>query len=162
MGSPIQNFMKPTPFILTIILLTAQPTHACQPCAESFDWIETARSADVVVVGRKLDESAEEDAGGPDWIDLMVDDELIGTAISEVVRVNSWDGMCPYGVQINGREPHIVFLKSANLSRTRAHYTAVAQGCGAKALPIVDDHVVVNETRIPVAQFMEQLRQVVE
>lgn len=164
---PDLNKQKVSPMKIFIIFLTCsliipQLAHACQPCAESLDWIETARSADVIVVGRKFHAGPAEGHGGPDWIDLKVDDELIGTAISEVVRVNSWDGMCPFGITIANGDPHIVFLTKANLSRTGAHYTAVSQGCGAKALPIVDDHVVLNSTRVPVTQFLEQLRQVVE
>ncbi|MBZ0166825.1 MAG: hypothetical protein K8I00_08455 [Candidatus Omnitrophica bacterium] len=151
--------MKIVVMSLAFLLTVPHFAHACEPCAQRLDWQQTARDADLIVLGRKLDDGPADSGGGPDWIDLKVDDELHGTALSVVVRVNSWDGMCPYGIDIPNGEPHLIFLKSSNLSKTKTHYTAVAQGCGAKALPIIDDHVVVDSTRIPVTRFMEQLRQ---
>ncbi len=150
--------MKIATLILTVLLSVPQFVCACEPCARSLDWVETARSADVVVLGRKFDDGPAEADGGPDYIDLKVDDELLGTAISEVVRVNSWDGMCPYGITLTNSAPHIVFLTESNLSRTGAHYTAVSLGCGAKALPVVDDHVVLDSARIPLSEFVERLQ----
>ncbi len=142
------------------MLLLAIPDWAlaCQPCAAELDWRQTAREADVIVIGRQFFAGPTKPKGGPDWIDLKVDEELAGEAISEVVRVNSWDGMCAYGIELPNRDPHIVFLTETNLARTKAHYSSVALGCGAKSFAIVDDHVVMDKTRMPLAEFIAEIQ----
>lgn len=153
--------MKLVSLFVIFSLLTPHLALACEPCAQRMDWMQTAKAADVIVVGRKFDDGPNTGSGGPDFIDLKVDDELVGVAISEVVRVNSWDGMCPYGVQINNGDPHIVFLRTTNLAKTKAHYSAVSQGCSATAFPIIDDYVVMGKTKMPLDQFKAKLQQVV-
>ena len=146
--------MKTT--VLALILLLAIPdlALACKPCTKKLDWKQTAQKADVIVIGRQLHAGPDTKNGGPDWIDLKVDDELVGEAISEVVRVNGWDGKCEYGIELSNSEPHIVFLKKTNLARTKAHYSSVSKGCGTKAFAIVDDYVVIDRTRMPLSEFI--------
>lgn len=150
--------MKTT--VLSLILLLAIPdlALACQPCGKQLDWKQTVQKADAIVIGRQFHAGPDTKTGGPDWIDLKVDDELVGEAVSEVVRVNSWDAMCEYGIELPNSDPHIVFLKETNLARTKTHYSSVALGCGAKAFAIVDDHVVMEKTRIPLAEFIAQIQ----
>jgi hypothetical protein len=119
-------------------LLGAAAARACEPCAELLDLNETTQRADLIVIGEQVD-SGPSTGSGPDWIVVRIDEVLKGDAPGERIRVNGWDGMCPYGIVV---EPgtYVMFLADEG-----EMYAAINYGCAVKTLPVTGENVEVDE-----------------
>jgi hypothetical protein len=131
-------------------LLGAAAVRACEPCAELLDLDETAQQADLVVIGEQVN-SGPSTGSGPDWIVVRVDEVLKGDPPGERIRVNGWDGMCPYGIVV---EPGIYVMFLADEGEM---YAAVNYGCAVKTLPVTGENVEVDEQSMPLDELAATL-----
>jgi len=161
--------MKRTILIATTILLIfiCSEIHACQPCAKTLNFKETAHQADLIIIGKKVFEgpwSGPEVIGyGPDWIEVEVIQILKGETSEKIIKVNSWDAMCTYGVILDDNE-HVVFLKEKNgqIREDDYQYDAVNFGCSVKTYLKKDENVVFSEEEISLENFIQKLITVME
>lgn len=153
--------MKRKLFIIPALVLFslmpgARTARACEPCTKdaSMQFEETARSADLIILGRRDDFSPDElthGVGGPDFIKLNVRRVLKGEESRTEIRVKSWSGMCPYGIVINDNLEHIVFLKKAGDT-----YRAVDM-CSVKDYTVKEGLVEFGKQKISLEDFQLKL-----
>ena len=120
---------------------------ACEPCPRILGLEETAQRADIVLIGRKVKEGPRSNParapGGPEWIDVAVEQVLKGTVSAKTIHVNSWDGMCQYGI-VMGADTSVLFLRAPVMRAGRIEYGSVDNGCSVTALPMRDGQVIVK------------------
>ncbi|MBI4441227.1 hypothetical protein HY639_03600 [Candidatus Woesearchaeota archaeon] len=115
---------------------------ACEPCVSKLDLTETARQADVIIIGKRVGAAPYAEGkgpGGPEWVDIAVSQTIKGQSGQDILRVNSWDGMCPYGIVI-GNNSYVLFLQKRQ-NADGFQYDAVNSGCAEKAF-VVENGVV--------------------
>jgi len=99
---------------VAIMLIFSSEIYACEPCGNSLDFNETVRRSDLVIIGEKFSDGPwtglRDSQAGPDWIEVKVHDVLKGESNEDAITINSWNGMCSYGILI-GDGKHIIFLK---------------------------------------------------
>jgi hypothetical protein len=151
-------------FTLTLLFIFAQPAHACEPCLEVLTLEETAAVADLVIIGKKVKNGPNVNGGGigssPDWIEVKVIEVLKGEIEETTIKVNSWNGMCAYGIVIEDKGEHLIFLQKVDPStHDGIQYDAVEWGCAVTRYPIEDDIVIkeYEEQRIPLDEFLALL-----
>ncbi len=127
----------------------AVPSWGCEPCLRILSLKETAAAADLIVVGRRLDPVTEDPGvpGGPDAISVGVLRVLKGLPVGPVIRVNAWNGMCPYGIVVTDDRPYVMMLVRRKDAGAGILYDTVADGCAVKALPVRDGVVELGEER---------------
>jgi hypothetical protein len=135
------------------LLVIPQIAFACEPCPIDMmlDLDGTAAQADLIIVGQLVGEGPDMDTG-PDWISVRVIELWKGSAPDEPIQVNSWDGMCAYGIIMEGETLHLIFLEDKG-----EQYDAVNYGCGVHSLPIVDGQVTVEEQSYTPGEMAERL-----
>jgi hypothetical protein len=154
--------MKRGLFVIPALILFSltfgmSEARACEPCTPeaSMKFEQTARAAELIIVGQRNDFSPDElrNGVGPENIKLKIKRVLKGEESKEEITVKSWSGMCPYGVVINDNQQHIVFLKKSNET-----YRAV-DDCSVKYYTIKEGMVEFGKERIPVEDFELKLRE---
>lgn len=144
--------------LLTVLVLFALPDQAkaCEPCEAILSLEDTAAQADLVIIGRLTKEGPATDDGegwgGPEWIEIEVVEVFKGRPSGEQVRVNSWSGMCPYGITLNDANEHLIFLQE-----TSGGYDAVNYGCAVKQLTIQEGRVIIGDQALPIADLAADL-----
>lgn len=112
---------------------------ACEPCLaeRSLNLQQSIAAADVIVVGYRiaLTKSPETTGDEPAQIEIQTERVLRGNIESNVIRVRSYSGMCPYGVVLPEKQHFVLLLKPSGDGKT---YVAVDR-CSVKALPVTDD-----------------------
>ena len=144
--------------VLSSLVFMVNEARACEPCTRdaSIKFEETARRADLIVIGRRDDFSPDElthGVGGPANIRLKVSRVLKGNEAREEITVKSWSGMCPYGIVINDNLEHVVFLKKSGET-----YVAVEE-CAVKYYDIKEGQVEFEKQKIAVEDFEIKLRE---
>lgn len=87
---------------------------------------------------------------------------LKGSLKEERIKVNSWDGMCPYGIQA-GRQPLVMFLVRDHLTvNDERVYGTVNAGCAVKAYPFIGAKVEKEGKRIPLDEFISQIQTILK
>jgi len=123
---------------------------ACEPCLSTLTLQETARAADLIITGRKVAQYPPKGMGavfgGPDWIRVEVYDVLKGQEQRDSIKINSYNGMCGYGVVINDEEVYIMFLQKAQ--NNMVDYDSVNGGCAVKSLLIKNGLVAYNDSMV--------------
>jgi hypothetical protein len=144
-------------FIISLSLNTSTAL-ACQPCLaeKSMKFEETARTADLILIGQRTDFSAEEmkTGIGPATIKVKIIKALKGEASKDEIVVKSWSGMCPYGIVINDNTQHVIFL-----SKIEKRYYAVAT-CSVKTYDVKDGQVDFEGEKLSLEDFELKLRAV--
>jgi len=112
---------------------------ACEPCQQVLDLDVSLAKATLVVVGRRTDYAQAEQERwsrqqGPDTIDVAVERVLKGAAPKRIT-VDSWQGMCPYGIVVDGDRYVMILAGEPPV------YQSVESGCAVKVLPVVRDLV---------------------
>lgn len=130
---------------------------ACEPCSKeiSMQFEETARRADLIIIGQRYDFSPDElshGTFGPEYIKVKVRRILKGKETSEEITVKSWSGMCPYGIILNDNEEHVIFLKKSGET-----YRAV-DDCSVKYYNVKDEVVEFGKQKISVEDFQLKLQ----
>ncbi len=139
--------------LLLILLLTPPAVHACEPCIEILGLEDTATQAELIIIGQKVAEAPHtSEHNGPDWITVRVVEILKGQIEQGQIQVNSWDGMCAYGIVADEGESYVMFLEQRN-----GQYDAVNIGCAVTALPVKDDAVETEEQVISIDDLVAKL-----
>jgi hypothetical protein len=142
--------------ILFSLTLGLSEARACEPCSKeaSMNFEQTARAADLIIIGGRDDFSPAElkNGVGPENIELKIARLLKGRESRDRITVRSWSGMCPYGVVINDNEQHIIFLKKSGET-----YRAV-DDCSVKYYTIKEGMVEFGKQRIRIEDFELRLR----
>lgn len=135
-------------------LWAANPAQACEPCFEIWDLDQTAEGADLIIVGRKVSEgpsTGDAPNGGPDWIQVRVEEVLKGEVDANQIQVNSWDGMCDYGIVADSGS-YVMFL-----AWNGEMYGAVNIGCAVRQYPVQGDVVDVDGQAMAMDAFASSL-----
>lgn len=144
--------------VLFLFTFGVREARACEPCSKeiSMKFEETARAADLIIIGQREDFSPDElsrGAFGPENIKVKVRRILKGKETREEITVKSWSGMCPYGIILNDNERHVIFLKKSGET-----YRAV-DDCSVKYYDVKDDVVEFGKQKISVEDFQLKLRE---
>jgi len=156
--------MKRSLLILLILLFcfaAVDTTRACEPCLVVLTLEETATQADLIVIGNKVGQDPEYqgDIDGPEWIDVQILETWKGASEDEIIRVNSWDGMCAYGIIYwEGDETLLMFLSEVeDHHNAGVQYDTVEWGCSVPQLVVEDNSVSYEEMSIELNAFAYRL-----
>ena len=133
--------------------------HACEPCAQYLSFEETVSAADLIIIGQKAGEGPLSDAvpGGPEWIAVKVIKVLKGEPSAAVIKVNSWDAMCGYGIVV-ADNPYVMLLQKRNVAHEDYEYDAVRYGCGVKTYRVDGDRIYFEDQKIGFDEFVDKLK----
>ncbi|MGD8457153.1 MAG: hypothetical protein PVF83_12275 [Anaerolineales bacterium] len=140
--------------LLILLLAFASPARACEPCYRILTLEETAEAADLIIIGKLAGEgpsTGDYPHGGPDWIDVQVLETLKGKP-SAMIRVNSWDGMCAYGIILPDKQDYLIFLEEGE-----ELYNSVEIGCSTRQFPVMDEMVVLENETVPLDELVARL-----
>lgn len=143
-------------------MVSALPVAACELCPddELLTLAETVAQADLIVIAQKIGDedgrvTVPDPDGGPEWSTLQIREVLRGTASQPEIIVNSWEGMCSYGI-IVGDQPVLLLLEESSSADEPYQYDAVARGCGEKGYLVTNDSINLNGTVLSIDQFIAQ------
>jgi hypothetical protein len=133
--------------VLTAALLIALDAHACEPCQHIATFDEAADAARLIIVGQVVAEGPST-GSGPDWITVQVIDVLKGDPPDTRIRVNSWDGMCGYGIVLAKGEQAVMLLEDSG-----DQYITVNYGCAISQYAMTDGAVIVDDQPVALTDF---------
>ncbi|MBN1121114.1 MAG: hypothetical protein JXJ17_08550 [Anaerolineae bacterium] len=136
--------------LILAALLAVQIVYACEPCPEVLTFEETVAEADVIIIGERVG-LGPSTGDGPDWITVKVYEVLKGSVSENRIRINSWDGMCPYGIVVEDG------LYVMILDEYSGGYDSVHWGCGVKTFPVESEMVMMGDGPVPVDDFVQML-----
>jgi len=149
-----------TALLTAILLLSAKTACACEPCSKTLDFDETARKSNLIIIGQKIADGPRSDFGegygGPDWIEVKITKIFKGNSSKDTIKVNSWDGMCPYGIVVDDK-PHIMFLQKRSSIEENYEYDAVDYGCSVHTLPAENNKITYKGENINTKEFSKIL-----
>jgi hypothetical protein len=141
-----KRLLLATTIVLGLMMLT-NSARACEPCVEILDLEQTTAAAELIVIGSLVREGPST-GSGPDWLEIEVLEVWKGGLDQGRIRVNSWDGMCAYGITLLDHEPHLIFL-----DRRGDMYDAVEFGCSVRSLLIEGDQIQTENGLLPIDEF---------
>ena len=117
--------------------------------------------AEVIVVGQKIADGPPSEALNPDyaqaeWIEIGIIEVLKGSPQQSSLKVNSWDGMCPYGIVVD-EKTYVFFLVKRQVNDEEYEYDAVNFGCGHKTLVVNNDSVNFQGQAVALQDFVKIL-----
>lgn len=138
--------------ILCALLLMSGPTvWACEPCIRQYDLDASFAAADFVLIVEKTRDGPRTDQGygwgGPDWIEVAVKETLKGRELPSHIKVNSFDGQCVLGFDLEKGRDYVILVKELRSSTKRYRFTSVYKGCGVKALEVDGDYILIDGGR---------------
>lgn len=148
--------MKKTFIIAGIIfsfLFTVSIVYACQPCPSTLNFEETVEKSDLIIIGQRTDFSPDEQDSfeGPDSINVKIIEILKGNTNQNQIIVNSWNGMCEYGIVVDEKK-YVMLLQEKD-----GMYDAVDFGCSVKTFSVENDLVEFNGDKISIDEFTDKL-----
>ncbi len=131
--------------IFAVFVLTAMPTRACEPCEKFMSLDDVVERADVILIGNRQDPpwffNDNHSGEGPPKIKVKVNRVLKGVIEKDTIIVDSWSGMCAYGITLYKEKNVLMLLKaSANSNQNPKSYMAV-DFCGPKQFKIIDGYL---------------------
>jgi hypothetical protein len=133
------NFKLYCLLILSTLHFFIIQAHACVPCPSKLSFDETLKRADLIIIGQRTDyeerEAFVELPQGPDTISVKILDTLKGKAPSDIITVNSWDGICAFGIVADNS---IYFMA---LTKKGPIFDAVNNGCAFKTRIFVNNGI---------------------
>lgn len=143
-----------------VLLSGHSVVYACPPCVKMYGPVESLAAADTIIIGYKIGSGplteAGDGPGGPDWFDVKVEQVIKGGRLPPVIRVNGWDGMCPYGFILDDHKKYLLLMSAAGPSARESRYETVFDGCGAKAYEFRGGDVLMEMRAVSLAAFKEQ------
>jgi hypothetical protein len=109
---------------------------ACQPCRSFISLEETIERADLIVVATGLTEAQQFESENSV---VRVDSVLKGEAAAEI-SVQTWYGMCSYGLFLRKDQQAVVYLK-----KDGDRYRTVSDGCAERAGAVSGDSVTTSK-----------------
>ena len=148
--SALANSLLKTAF--TVLLLSVG-AFGCQPCESTLTLEQSARKAELIIVGQRVDYSPNEVQ--PQTIKVRVLSVLKGKAEHKEITVRSWYQMCPYGIIVDNQR-YVMFLsKSAEMP---GFWEPVENGCGVKTLSMQKEEVLVGKERMSLSQLRKKYK----
>ena len=134
------------------------PSYACEPCTKVLSFEESVKEADLIVIGKNITlESNSRKIGGPEWIEVEVREVLKGKIDANKIKVNSWDGMCGYGIVIDQSNDYVILLKKREIPNGEYQFDAVNFGCGVKEYVLKGNYVDMDGNEISLSEFKSKL-----
>lgn len=145
----------PALLLSIVLVLFSPPAQACEPCLKILNLEQTVKAADLIIVGQRTDYSPKEKDRvkrqlGPDTIRVKVREVLKGNLKKGVrIKVNSWDGMCPYGILADDKVYVMLLIKRKRVD----YWDTVNNGCSRKSFPVEEGQVVLGGDSLSVPDF---------
>ncbi len=136
--------------LILAALLAVQIVYACEPCPEVLTFEESVAAADVIIIGERVG-NGPSTGDGPDWITVKVYEVLKGSVPDDRIQVNSWNGMCPYGIVVEDG------LYVMILGEYSEGYDAVHWGCSVKTFPVESEMVMMGDGPVSIDDFVQML-----
>ena len=142
-----------TAIIFFSFLFMAKAVFACEPCIHTLNLKETSEKSDLIIIGQRTDFSSREKDSreNPDTINVKILKILKGKTEKDQIDVNSWDGICTYGIVVDDKK-YIMLLEERD-----GIYDAVDFGCSAKTFLVEGDLVDYNGSKISIDTFAKDL-----
>jgi hypothetical protein len=144
--------------LLSFILLFINLSYACEDC-RWMNFEQIVNISDLIIIGQKVGEGPStallRGDGGPDWIKVEVIEVFKGSPKSSVIKVNSWDQMCPYGVIIEDSNRHVMLLREWTDLNDKFQYNSA--GCGIDSYPIIDEQIDFSGELVSIDEFVSRL-----
>jgi hypothetical protein len=156
-----KKIMKQLFFFILILTLFSiySPVFACQPCASTLNLEQSIAKSDLIIVGQKIADGPgfckDCIAGGSDWIEVKIIETLKGSTPSTKIKINSWDGMCAYGIIINDNRNYLMLLQKRD-SGGESFYDAVNFGCAEKSYLVENNQIDLNGQKISLENFISK------
>lgn len=151
------------------MFFAALPAQACTPCQTTWPMERMVAESEIVILGERVDDILKyqyaEDENG--FYKVKVEELLKPypeIEVGDVLKVQSWYGICPYGLQMDRHEQAVIFLNKAQdgtwfSSPTYEAATYKHALCNDEAMTIdkkdmlVWDPVVRQTVKYPLAEF---------
>ena len=140
--------------IIFSFLFASSIVYACEPCPSTLNFEETVEKSDLIVIGQRTDFSPNEQDSFetlPESINVDIIEILKGSNNQNQITVNSWDGMCGYGIVVDDKEYVMLLQKKDNM------YDAVNFGCSIKTFSVDNGLVDFNGDKISIDEFTDKL-----
>jgi hypothetical protein len=140
--------------IIFSFLFASLIVYACEPCPSTLNFQETVEKSDLIVIGQRTDFSPNEQDSFetlPESINVDIIEILKGSTNQNQITVNSWDGMCGYGIVVDDKEYVMLLQKKDNM------YDAVNFGCSIKTFSVDNGLVDFNGDKISIDEFTDKL-----
>ena len=140
--------------IIFSFLFAVSIVYACEPCPSTLNFEETVEKSDLIIIGQRTDFSSNEQDSFetlPDSINVKIIEILKGNTNQNQITVNSWDGMCGYGIVVDNKEYVILLQERDNM------YDAVDFGCSVKTFSVDNGLVDFNGDKISIDEFTNKL-----
>lgn len=127
--------------------------YACQPCPSTLNFEETVEKSDLIIIGQRTDFSPNEQDSFevPDSINVKIIEILKGETSQNQISVNSWDGMCGYGIVIDDKKYVMLLQERDNI------YDTIDFGCSVKTFSVENGLVDFNGDKISIDEFTDKL-----
>ena len=147
--------------IILFVLITTSIVYACEPCTNTLNFEETVNKSDLIIVGQRIGEGPRSDFGegygGPDWIKVRIIEILKGSSQDTMIKVNSWDAMCSYGIIINDNKNYVMLLQERESIEEEFQYDAVDFGCAQKTYSVENNEIDFEGNKISIDEFTNKL-----
>ena len=149
--------MKKTFIIAGIIfsfLFAVSIVYACEPCLSTLNFKETVEKSDLIIIGQRTDFSPDEQdsiESFPDSVNVKIIEILKGETNQNQITVNSWNGMCGYGIVVDDKKYVMLLQERDDI------YDAVDFGCSVKTFPVENDLIDFNGDKISIDEFTDKL-----
>ena len=144
-------------FIISGFVFIISEIYACEPCVKALNLEESINKSDLIIVGAKVAQgpaASDVGPGGPEWIEVKVTRILKGNIKEDKIKVNSWDGMCPYGIIVDEKY-YAMLLAERKSSYADYQYDAVDFGCAVKTLLVENNMVNVEGKGVSIDDFIK-------
>lgn len=133
-----------------IACLISSGALACEPCSSILTLEQTATKADTIVIGEPASSDDALSTSRPEYIHVKVQRALKGKQVDKVIKVRSWYGICPFGIQFSRNEKALIFLSKEN-----DHYKSVDDGCAERQVPIINGVISIQDKKMAVDEFLQ-------
>jgi hypothetical protein len=139
--------MKICIWAIWISFLLPAVAFACKPCDGTLDFKQTVLKSDLIILGQKSGEDPSSTLlDQPSWIEVKVEKVFKGQPDLAAIKVHSYSGMCPYGIQLVDGQNYLIFLSQLPETKTGvAQYSAVNDGCAVKTYLVDDETVLITD-----------------
>jgi len=143
--------MKKTTFIAGLLLFyftISTVVFACEPCSTTLNLRETVEKSDIIILGQRTDYSPGIE---PESIKVNVIKVFKGDVGQSEITVNSWNGMCAYGIVVDDKK-YVIFLE-----KKEKMYDAINSGCSVTTYPFENDLIDIDGDEVSLSEFMEKI-----
>lgn len=143
-------------FVLLATIFAPSRGFGCTQCPPEFEggFDESAAEADLIIIGRRIYYPPDEVAWLMD-IEVWVEEVLAGRYDGRLIRVDSGESMCSYGIVVDDAR-YVMILKYGWDSGPPSW--GPISPCHTKVLPVWDSHIYLDGKAVPIAEFRKMLK----